>query len=241
MNLWRHSILLFLLSALACSHFHINPFLEGLPLKGFEQAGPVVVYNKRNLFDYMNGEAEVYLPSGFKLLYTQIFQTKEAGARMIVDVFDMGTPDGARTVFKKSVQEGGSQIHDLGDAAWTDNWAVLFCRGRYYLKVYRDPSPENEIKPTLQDMLDLSRALDGVLKQRKGGSLYPNTPSLQYAFIPLVTFKSVCMGPPHSERTGVFSCVPRLPGWSFQRLIYGGVLPPPAVPLDFARGQGFPP
>jgi hypothetical protein len=28
---------------------------------------------------------------------------------------------------------------------------------------------------------------------------------------------------------------------SFQQLICGGVLPPPAVPLDYARGQGFPP
>ena len=34
---------------------------------------------------------------------------------------------------------------------------------------------------------------------------------------------------------------PGLPGWSFLRFIYGGVLPPPAVPLAFARGQGFPP
>jgi hypothetical protein len=34
---------------------------------------------------------------------------------------------------------------------------------------------------------------------------------------------------------------PRLPGWSFLQFIYGGVLPPPAVPLAFARGQGFPP
>ena len=38
-----------------------------------------------------------------------------------------------------------------------------------------------------------------------------------------------------------FSYVPRLPGWSFQQLICGGVLPPPAVPLGYARGQGFPP
>jgi hypothetical protein len=53
----------------------------------------------------------------------------------------------------------------LGDAAWTDNWVVLYCRGGYYLKVYRDPSPEKEAKPTLQDMLDLSHAPDGVLSQ----------------------------------------------------------------------------
>jgi hypothetical protein len=31
------------------------------------------------------------------------------------------------------------------------------------------------------------------------------------------------------------------PGWSFQQLICGEVLPPPAVPLGYARGQGFPP
>ena len=31
------------------------------------------------------------------------------------------------------------------------------------------------------------------------------------------------------------------PGWFFQQLICGGVLPPPAVPLGYARGQGFPP
>jgi hypothetical protein len=56
----------------------------------------------------------------------------------------------------------------------------------------------------------------------------------------LVSFKSVYMGPT-SDRTGIFSCVPSLPGWSFLRLIYGGVLPPPADPLAFAWGQGFPP
>jgi hypothetical protein len=54
-------------------------------------------------------------------------------------------------------------------------------------------------------------------------------------------FKNVCTGGLYSERAGSFSYAPKLPGWSFRRLIYGAVLPPPAVPLAFARGQGFPP
>jgi hypothetical protein len=83
----------------------------------------------------------------------------------IVDVFDMGTLDGAETVFKKFSEEGGFQFRGLGDAAWTDNWVLLFRRGGYYLKVYPDPSPENEVKPTLQDMLDLSRTIDCALVQ----------------------------------------------------------------------------
>jgi hypothetical protein len=165
MNPWRYSFILFLLGALACSHAPKNPFLEGLPLKGFEQAGPLAVYNRRNLFDYMNGEAEVYLPAGFRLLYTQVYEKKDVGSRMVADVFDMGTPDGAETVFRKFSEEGGSRVRGLGDAAWTDNWVVLFRRGGYYLKVYADPSPENEVKPTLQDILDLSRTIDRALVQ----------------------------------------------------------------------------
>jgi len=39
---------------------------------------------------------------------------------------------------------------------------------------------------------------------------------------------------------GSQACPPQV-GWSFLRFIYGGVLPPPAVPLACARGQGFPP
>src|SRR5512135_296507 len=57
----------------------------------------------------------------------------------------------------------------------------------------------------------------------------------------LVTFKSVCMGLTCLARAGTFSCVPSLPGWSFLRFIYGGVLSPPADPLAFAWGQGLPP
>ena len=37
----------------------------------------------------------------------------------------------------------------------------------------------------------------------------------------------------------VFSSVPRLTGWFFQRLVYGGVLPPPHS-LRQAQGCGFP-
>jgi len=37
----------------------------------------------------------------------------------------------------------------------------------------------------------------------------------------------------------VFSSVPRLTGWFFQRLVYGGILPPPHS-LRQAQGCGFP-
>jgi hypothetical protein len=56
----------------------------------------------------------------------------------------------------------------------------------------------------------------------------------------LATFRSGYMGPSHLGRTGVFSCVPRLPGWSFLRLICEGNLPPPPFP-SLALGAGASP
>jgi hypothetical protein len=45
----------------------------------------------------------------------------------------------------------------------------------------------------------------------------------------------------YSDRQGheILSFVPGLPGWFFQRLVYGGVLPPPHSPRQ-AQGCGFP-
>ena len=59
---------------------------------------------------------------------------------------------------------------------------------------------------------------------------------------PLVTFKSVYMGPPHLDRAGAISSVPSLSrqAGSFLRLICEGNLPPPPFPECFARGRGFP-
>ncbi len=156
---------LLLVLATGCSHPHKNPFLQGLPLREFEQSGPMVVYNKNNLFDYINGEAAVYLPLGFDLLYTCTYQKKEGGALIIADVYEMNTPDGARAVLKRFSQEGGGQIQNLGDSGWRDNSVVLFQRDRYYLKLFSDPSPDNEVKATLQDMLNLSRALDVLVRE----------------------------------------------------------------------------
>jgi hypothetical protein len=37
-----------------------------------------------------------------------------------------------------------------------------------------------------------------------------------------------------------FSCVPSLPGWSFLRIIYGGVRPLPLFPSTALGARGFP-
>ena len=156
-------VLLAVLWCAGCYLPHENAFLESFSLNGFEQATPLVVYNRANIFDYIDGEAEVYLPLGFQLLYNQSYQRQETDVLMTVDAYDMGTSKGARGVFSQYTGEGGSGIQGLGESAWTDSHILLFQRGKYFFRVWSDPSSEPETEPELKDMLDLGRAIDRAL------------------------------------------------------------------------------
>ena len=147
------------LSLLSCSLPKANPLLEGPKLKGFEQAGPLTIYNRTNLFDYMNGEAEAYLPFGFRLLYVSIFSNEKTDSRMVLEIYDMSTPQGAGGILKEYSSEGSSGLPGIGDAAWADKGIVLLRQRNYFVRIFPDPSPENEIRPTMLEMIDLAREI----------------------------------------------------------------------------------
>jgi hypothetical protein len=136
--------------------------LEGLDLEGFKQARPLVVYNKDNIFDYIDGEAEVYFPFGFELLYSLSYRNPETDAWMVVDAYDMGTSQGALGVFGRFTEEGGKEIQGIGEAAWTDDYVVLFRRASYFFRIWPDPSSDSAASPGLSDMFELSRQIDRV-------------------------------------------------------------------------------
>ena len=148
---------------LSCSFPRSIPLLEGPKLNNFEQTGPLTVYNRVNLFDYMNGEAEAYLPLGFRLLYVTIYRTEKTDSRMVFETYDMGTPEGAGAILKQYSTEGGSSLPGIGDSAWADKGIVLFRQGSHFVRIFPDPSPENEVRPTMQEMLDLAREMVPIL------------------------------------------------------------------------------
>ena len=103
------------------------------------------------------------MPLGFQLLYSQSYRKQENGSPIIVDVYDMATPKGAQGVFEKYTQKGGSAIRSTGVSAWTDEYFVLFWRKNYFFRVWPDPAQIFEEKPQLQEMINLSQAIDEAL------------------------------------------------------------------------------
>jgi hypothetical protein len=155
--------LAFFLTLFSCAPPKPTPLIEGPKLKNFEQVGPLTVYNRANLFDYMNGEADAYLPLGFRLLYVSLYSTEKTDSRMVLETYDMSTAEGASAILGKYSSEGGFTVPEIGDGAWSDKGIVLFRQGNFFVRLFPDPSPENQVRPTLQEMLDLARATDSVL------------------------------------------------------------------------------
>lgn len=147
-----------------CNSYRENVFLKGFMLEGFEQYGALTVYTQENLFDYMNGEAEIYLSKTFQNLYLQNYQENETGAEILVEVYDMETSKGARNIFSEYTRDRGTYLKEFGESAWTDNYMVLFTRGRYFCRIWPEPTSEMEVKPKMEDLVNISKYLDMILK-----------------------------------------------------------------------------
>jgi len=140
-----------------------NKILESSPISGFEQVGPITVYNKSTLFDFMNGEVVVYFPLGFRLLYTQVYRSEATDARILVEIYDMSSPDGSRSVYEDYSKQEGSAVDGIGESAWTDRWLLLFRRHIYFVRLSPDPLPEEPERPTQEEMHALARKIDDLL------------------------------------------------------------------------------
>jgi len=143
----------------------VNPFLGVTVLKGFEETEPLIVYNRENLFDCINGEAEVYLPLSFQLLYKKNYRKLDTGVLLIMEAYDMSSPEGAKSVFGTYTDESqiGSHVKIFADAAWTDNYTVLFQRGRYFIQVRPGETPDVKLEPSSKEMLELAKLIDETL------------------------------------------------------------------------------
>jgi hypothetical protein len=142
-----------------------HPFLHGLDLNGFEQKGPLLIYNRNNIFEYMNGEAENYLPHGFVLLYLGTFLVRERDAQLIMEAYDMGSQKGAKAVFDIYARPPGQGLQGIGKAAWKSKSRFIFHRGPYFIRIASDPAAGPDLSPAPEELEALARETDRLLSK----------------------------------------------------------------------------
>lgn len=95
-------------------------------------------YTKENLYDYINGGAELFNSYGFRNLYSCTFQAEEQ-PDIIVDIFDMGSSLDAFGVFSYSMFESEYQY---GQGSQTSKGMIVFWMDKYYISIISYPETD---------------------------------------------------------------------------------------------------
>jgi hypothetical protein len=118
------------LAAQACFPSTAAGFPE---VAGWKPVGETASYGRENLWQYIDGAADLFLAYGFRQLDARELESGEV--RATVHVYDMGSPLGAFGVFAK--EAAGGEIQPGIGAGWTvfPPEQCLLAKDRYYVKI----------------------------------------------------------------------------------------------------------
>lgn len=110
-----------------------------LPLSGFAPGwtleGPVKTYTPDDLFEYINGEAELYLQYGFKDLVSGYYLNgKNEKQGLSADVYRMGSPLEAFGIYAR-YRGMGVRIVEVGQEGFVSAAQMMFCQGRFFVQL----------------------------------------------------------------------------------------------------------
>jgi hypothetical protein len=105
------------------------------PSGGLKPLGSPEVFGRDNLYEKIDGQAELYLSSGLVSMRSQWFGEAEVPDPMVeVNVYDMGDGLNAFSVYSMQRREGGKKVDLVQFAYGTEN-ALYFVHGRYYVEM----------------------------------------------------------------------------------------------------------
>jgi len=106
---------------------------------GFKKVEGPTYYTPRNLFEYINGGAELFLSYGFKELLVVVFtEDTQPLSHATLEVYNMGTLENAFGTFKA---EAGGAVYQLpgGSEGRLTQGFLQFYKGTFYVKVFLSP------------------------------------------------------------------------------------------------------
>lgn len=103
-------------------------------VSGREQKNPPRLYDKKNLYEYVNGHAEFFISAGFTSLAAADYFSASPDPSFVVDIYHMGSPENAFGVF---VEEKGENVQTVqaGFQGYSAGNLLCFIRGAYYVKI----------------------------------------------------------------------------------------------------------
>ena len=159
--------------------FLIEDFNSVLPpeVDGWKKDEPARTYDKTNLYDYIDGGAELYISYNFEKLLAVKYKSGD-DEEIVIDIFDMGNSYDAFGVFS----HGREREDDLvGQGSEYGGGLLTFWKDRYYISIMAYPETENkrelvlELGRKLADAIPAEGELPPVLAFLPGEGLVRNS------------------------------------------------------------------
>lgn len=143
--------------AVGCKSSKIDPFPPSGAVTGWQKTGDTRVYAAKDLYQYIDGDAEQYVSAG--VITTSTSDYKYNGQlEATVDVYKMRDAVGARKIMDKG-QTSDAKTVQLGDAGLAYTQSVVFRKGPYLVRIVA-----YESSPTAQEaLLSLGRGIEAKL------------------------------------------------------------------------------
>ena len=121
----------------------------------WKASGEDAVYDRKTLYGYMDGGAEVYLAFDFREVFVRRYDDAE-GNELVLDIYDMGSPAEAFGMFSCDRQDPDAGI---GQGSEYGPGLLRFWRGRYFVSITVSGNEEKAEKA----VLELGKAVAPVL------------------------------------------------------------------------------
>lgn len=110
-----------------------------LPAPGFTDGwimkGKISTYTEKDLYKYINGEAELYYPYGFKALATAMYaRTANPETGIVADVYEMGSPIDAFGIYSR-YRDPDEELINIGAEGFVHESQLLFFKDRYFVRL----------------------------------------------------------------------------------------------------------
>ena len=140
-----------------CRKSAIDPFPASDAVKGWQKTGETRTFAAKDLYQYIDGDAEQYISAGVISTSTADYKY-EGQLEAVVDVHYMSDAVGARKIMETGKTTDAKQVQ-LGDAGLEYGQSVVFRRGPYLVRIVA-----YESKPETQDaLLLLARGVEAKL------------------------------------------------------------------------------
>jgi len=109
----------------------------------WQKAGGVKYYTPDNLYDYINGEAELYHAYDFQKLATVMYlKDGKDDSTFVVDLYDMGTPLNAFGVYS-NYRYPQYKFDQIGAEAVISDFGLRFLKDRFMVEIKADDTSES--------------------------------------------------------------------------------------------------